>query len=84
MCCNYQIIIYIILFLDFSAVRCTNSNCTDGYLLPQNSLDSNSTWTCQYLEPKLKQGCGIEMSSEDISKLVEEIEEVSWKLHNLL
>merc|ERR1719464_1973491 len=57
-----------------SAVRCTNSNCVDGYLLPQNSLDSNSTWTCQYLEP-LKQGCGIEMSSEDISKLVEEIEE---------
>ena len=54
---------------NFSAVKCTNVNCSNGYLLPKNSLDYNSVWTCKSLEPKVTDGCDIEMSIEDINKV---------------
>ena len=68
---------------NFSAVKCTNVNCSNGYLLPKNSLDYNSVWTCKSLEPKVTDGCDIEMSSEDINKVVDEIEEVSMYTKNV-
>ena len=51
------------------------ANCLSGYLLPLNSLDYDSHWKCKLLEP-MTEGCGNEMTNDDIDKLVDEIEEV--------
>merc|ERR1712223_552366 len=55
-----------------SAVKC--GTCMDGYLLPRNSLDYNSNWTCKLLDP-IKEGCGNEMNNDNINQIVDEIEE---------
>lgn len=58
----------------FSAIKC--SNCIDGFLLPRDSLDYNSTWICVGdCSANTINGCGHEMPSESVEKLVDEIEE---------
>ncbi len=61
-------------YLFFSAVKCPN--CSEGYLLPKNSLDYDSLWNCNDIcENKLLQGCSYETTAKEVEKIVDEIEE---------
>ncbi|CAL8109373.1 unnamed protein product [Orchesella dallaii] len=59
----------------FSAIKCVN--CSEGYLLPKNPLESDSPWVCvqisfQMLTPET--GCGYSRTSENVKRLTDDID----------